>query len=249
MRTVPAITLSSVLLTTSAALVTGAQEPGTDVEFLGDIDDEIIVTAEKPERGEMPSPTYIVQTYSVVNRGSRLYREGRYSEALPYLVTAAKRGFKWAQARAGDIYLHGRGGVARDIEAGIGWLGVAAMPETDPAIRNYFRDAMAEVRPEHLLHFATIVADYRRQWGSDGYRVTCERAPKIDGIHGSQSLRMKRLRCTFMDEIPLCRTPYGDPSGAWSGSVTSRGNSRWGAGADCCLATAPRLGSVSDSHS
>ena len=218
MRAVSAIAVCFALLPATAALGAevppGLQEPETDVTFTGDIEDEIIVTAERPERGEIPSPTYIVQTYSVVNRGSRLYRQGKYKEALPHLVTAAKRGFKWAQARVGDIYLHGRDGVPRDIEAGIGWLGVAAMLETDPAIRNYFRAAMAEVRPEHLLHFATIVAEYRRQWSSDDYRVTCERAPRIDGIHGSQSLRMKRLRCTFMDEIPLCRTPFGDPSGA-----------------------------------
>lgn len=218
MRAISAIAVCFALLPSPAALgaevPVGLQEPETDVEFTGDIEDEIIVTAEKLARGEIPSPTYIVQTYSVVNRGSRLYREGKYKEALPHLVTAAKRGFKWAQARTGDIYLHGRDGVPRDIEAGIGWLGVAAKPETDPAIRNYFRDAMAEVRPEHLLYFATIVAEYRRQWSSDGYRVTCERAPRIDGIHGSQSLRMKQLRCAFMDEIPLCRTPFGDPSGA-----------------------------------
>jgi len=174
--------------------------------------EEVVVTAERLERGKVPSPTYMVQTYSVVNRGARLYRQGKYKEALPYLTTAAKRGFKWAQARTGDIHLHGRGGVPRNIEAGIGWLGVAATPRTAPAIRNYFKDVMSELPPEHVWHFATIVADYRRKWDSKGSRVQCERVPG-KRIDGSKSLRIKRLKCTFMDEIPLCRTPYGDPGG------------------------------------
>ena len=47
---------------------------------------------------------------------------------------SAKRGFKWPQAMAGDIYLHGRGAVPRDLEAGIGWLGAVASPRTEPQI-------------------------------------------------------------------------------------------------------------------
>ena len=79
------------------------------------------MTADRLEKGAMPTQTIIVQTYSLLRRGKRLYNERRYKEALPYLLIAGKRGFKWAQAMAGDIYLQGRGGVARDIEAGMGW--------------------------------------------------------------------------------------------------------------------------------
>ena len=110
--------------------------------------EEVIVTADRLEKGEMPSQTIIVQTYNVLQRGKRLYNERRYKEALPYLLIASKRGFKWAQAMAGDIYVHGRGGVPRDIEEGMGWLGVAARPQTAPRIQTYFRRALAEMSPQ-----------------------------------------------------------------------------------------------------
>ena len=70
------------------------------------------MTADRLEKGAMPTQTIIVQTYSVLRRGKRLYNERKYKEALPYLLIASKRGFKWAQAMAGDIYVHGRGGCA-----------------------------------------------------------------------------------------------------------------------------------------
>ena len=96
-------------------------------------DDEIIVTAPVisvpgPAQGEMPSPEFIVQIYNAEHRGAELYERKRYRQALPYLLAAAKRGFKWSQASLADIYLYGRGGVPKDLEAGIGWLGVAAEP-------------------------------------------------------------------------------------------------------------------------
>ena len=49
----------------------------------------------------------------------------------------AKRGFKTAQARLAYIYLHGLGGIPYDPVRGVGWLSVAASPETMPWIRRY----------------------------------------------------------------------------------------------------------------
>lgn len=70
----------------------GAMAPG------GDYVEEVIVTGDRLEKGAIPTQTIIVQTYSVLRRGKRLYNEHRYADALPYLLTAGKRGFKWAQA-------------------------------------------------------------------------------------------------------------------------------------------------------
>ena len=46
-------------------------------------------------RGERPTGTVITQTYNVRQRGMSLYDERRYREALPLLLIAAERGFKW----------------------------------------------------------------------------------------------------------------------------------------------------------
>ena len=93
-------------------------------------DEEMVVTAAPLAPGEVPSSRYIADTYNAVDEGTRLYQEERYKEALPHLEVAAKRGFKWAAARAGDIYLHGRGGAPKSISVGLAWLGVAAEPRT-----------------------------------------------------------------------------------------------------------------------
>ena len=175
--------------------------------------EEVIVLAERLEKGSVPSPTIIVQTYSVRERGMRLYEAGRYGEALPLLLLAAKRGFKWPQAMAGDIYLHGRGDVERDLESGIGWLGVAAAPTTETMIDSYFRRAMAEFSDVQRAHAEAIVRRFREQWASADWLVACRRDVSLAGVSVVRSLRLgKRLQCGFMHETPVCRAPYVDPS-------------------------------------
>ena len=173
--------------------------------------EEIVVTADRLEKGAMPTQTIIVQTYNVLLRGKRLYNERRYKEALPYLLIAGKRGFKWAQAMTGDIYLQGRGGVTRDIEAGMGWLGVAARPQTAPRIQTYFRHALAEMSPRQRAHIEEVVSHYREEWSSRDWRVSCRRTiSSSPAALGVMSLRLnKRMHCTFMDETPVCRQPLG----------------------------------------
>ena len=173
----------------------------------GDVEEMVvtapIVAAPGPEPGEMPSGQFIAGVYDAMNRGSQLYRDGRYKEALPFLLVAAKRGFKWAQASAADIYLYGRGGVPVDLETGIGWLGVAAQPKTTNAILRFFEDSKDRL-PERYSDAAvqTIVSDYRNRFGHRAHRVTC----RFDADQGvAWSFNFKRLRCHFMDEATQCR--------------------------------------------
>lgn len=124
---------------------------------------------------------------------------------------AGKRGFKWAQAMAGDIYLHGRGRVPRDIEEGMGWLGVAARPQTSPRIQTYFRQALAEMSPTQQERVHAVVRRYREQWSSRDWRVSCRRTVSWGpAAMGVTSLRLnKQMHCSFMHEAPVCRQPLG----------------------------------------
>ncbi len=171
--------------------------------------EEVIVTAERLKKGAIPTQTVIVQTYDALRRGKRLYNARRYAEALPHLLLAAKRGFKWAQAMAGDIYLHGRGGVPRSIESGMGWLGVASRPQTALVIRSYFDEAMSEIPASARPGIVDVVAHYRERWSSRDWRVSCRRSTaKTPWGMGVMSLRLnKRLSCVFTDEVPVCREP------------------------------------------
>ena len=170
--------------------------------------EEMVVTAPvvrtpAPEPGQIPSGAFISEVYEAANRGSQLYREKRYKEALPFLVVAAKRGFKWAQASAADIYLHGRGGVPSDLEAGIGWLGVAAEPRTSTSILAYYNETR-DLLPERFTDDAldAIVADYRAQYGNGEHRVAC----RFDTDPGNAwSFNFKTLRCHFIDEATQCQ--------------------------------------------
>lgn len=196
--------------------IAAADDPGNsstvERHSSGDIVEEMIVTAEPLEKGKVPTGTIIAQTYNVRDRGMWLYEERRYREALPLLLVAAKRGFKWPQAMAGDIYLHGRGDVARSLESGIGWLGVAAAPQTEPTIDSYYREVMQEL-PTQLREAAAATVDrYRRQWASAGWRVSCRRDISDSVTPVVTSLRLnRRLRCAFIDEVPVCRPAYLDP--------------------------------------
>ena len=162
-----------------------------------------VVRAPAPERGQIPSGAFISEVYEAANRGSQLYREKRYKAALPFLVVAAKRGFKWAQASAADIYLHGRGGVPADLETGIGWLGVAAQPKSTNSIVRYYRETR-DLMPERFTEDAldAIVADYRARYGNQGHRVAC----RLDSDPGNAwSFNFKTLRCHFIDEATQCQ--------------------------------------------
>ena len=214
-RRVYAVAVCAIALVhaSAASATDSAGEPSSEAE--GYVE-EVIVTADRLEKGAMPTQTIMVQTYSVLQRGKRLYNERRYEEALPYLLMTAKRGFKWAQAMAADIYLHGRGGVPRDIEEGMGWLGVAARPQTAPRIQTYFRRALAELSPGQRAHVEDVVRRYRAEWSSRDWRVSCRRTVSSSpAAMGVLSLRLnKRMHCTFMDEVPVCRQTLGDSAGA-----------------------------------
>ena len=207
----PTPTINSSRLAVLALLACGlatAAPQELDSGVGADYDEEVVVTAERLEKGDWPSGTIITQTYNVRQRGMFLYEVGRYEEALPLLLVAAERGFKWPQAMAGDIYLHGRGGVPRDLRSGIGWLGVAASPRTSPQIDTYFRQAMAELPDRMRTAAEAAVDEYRERWDSDGWRVACRRTVSELANSVVMSLRLnKRLRCTFWDEIPVCRQP------------------------------------------
>ena len=174
--------------------------------YAGDVEEMVVVapiiTAPAPEFGQIPSGAFISQVYEAASRGAELYREKRYKEALPFLVIAAKRGFKWAQASAADIYLHGRGGVEVDLEAGIGWLGVAAQPRTTNSIMEFYKDSR-ELLPERYTPEAVdqIVSNYRSEYGNLTHRVACRHQP----IDPGWSMRIKNLRCHFIDEATQCR--------------------------------------------
>ena len=188
-----------------------ARESSDGADAGADYVEEVVVTAERLEKGEWPTGTIITQTYNVRQRGMLLYELGRYEEALPLLLVAAERGFKWPQAMAADIYLHGRGGVPRDLRSGLGWLGVAASPRTSPQIDSYFRQAMAELPDQMRKAAEATVDEYRSRWDSRDWRVSCRRVVSESATSVVMSLRLnKRLRCIFWDEIPVCRQPFLD---------------------------------------
>ena len=203
--------LSVLVLLACGAATAATRESPADSAVGADYVEEVVVTAERLKKGEWPTGTIITQTYNVRRRGMLLYELGRYEEALPLLLVAAERGFKWPQAMAADIYLHGRGSVRRDLRSGFGWLGVAASPRTSPQIDSYFRQAMAELPDPMRTAAQATVDEYRERWDSRGWRVSCRRTVSESANSVATSLRLnKRLRCAFMDEIPICRQPYLD---------------------------------------
>ena len=150
----------------------------------------------------MPSGQFISQVYDAYSHGATLYQDKRYKEALPFLLAAAKRGFKWAQASAADIYLHGRGGVPVDLEAGIGWLGVAAEARTAHSIVEFYDESRALLPTRYTPEAVEeIVATYRAEYANSLHRVACRSA----AFDPSFSIRIKSVRCHFIDMATQCR--------------------------------------------
>jgi hypothetical protein len=133
-----------------------------------------------------------LETYKARSKGSLLYRQGKFAEAFPYLLVAAKRGFKLAQARVGFLFQQGLG-TERDGEAAIAWLALSSTPDTLPEIRNYFRQQWAKIPPEYLPYLEEVIEEYREAFGDRENRVVCDMSRKA-GTH------FEKLTCRFMDE-------------------------------------------------
>ncbi len=155
-------------------------------------DEEMIVTAPKPGKGKVPQFEYLLETYKARSKGSMLYRSGKYAESFPYLLVAAKRGFRLAQARVGFLFQQGIG-TPRDGEAAIAWLALAATPDTLPEIMNYYRSQWDKIPPEYIPRIELLIDEYREQYGNRENRVVCDMSRKA-GTH------FKKLTCRFMDE-------------------------------------------------
>lgn len=127
-------------------------------------------------------------------RGARLYKQGKYAEALPFLLVGARVGFKMSQARVGAIYLHGLGSVEKDVTKGIGWMGVASEPTTAPTIRRTWKQILSSVREDQIPLVEQIVAAYIAKYGSGATGTNCEMKSNTKSF-------ISRLDCSLTDEL------------------------------------------------
>lgn len=174
-------------------LAQGCEVGGAEQAATGSEVEEMVVTAPREERGKMPTRNYLQETYAARARGAVLYRLGRYEDAFPYLLAAAKRGFKFAQARVGFLYQQGIG-TPQDPDAAVGFLGIAARGSSMPEIRNYFRELWRKIPEEHHPYYARLIDRYDEQYGTEANRVVCDRSHKA-------GTNFKHLTCRFMDEV------------------------------------------------
>lgn len=152
--------------------------------------EEMAVSA---ERLSVTSQVEMLDTYQAHEQGSRHFRRRDYARAYTHLLAAAKHGFKTSQARLGYIYLRGLGGIPYDPVRGIGWLSVAATPETLPWIRRYSKKIW-KIVPERYRADLEVVADrYREKYGQNATGVSCNRNRRA-GTHRVS------LTCLFDDE-------------------------------------------------
>ena len=158
-----------------------------------DVIEEVIVTAPEVARDKVQSLETIYEIYQARQTGAILYKQQKYREALPHLLQAAKRGFKFAQARVGFIYQQGLDEVPQDPEAAVGWLGVAAQGRTHPEILNYFNNLWARIPESYRPGFEEIIDYYVATYGNRANRVGCDLSHRA-GTY------MRELTCRFEDE-------------------------------------------------
>ena len=156
------------------------------------VPEEVLAIGEPGDPFKAHEYEYMQNTYDARGKGSCLYRQGHYGESFPYLLAAAKRGFKFAQARVSFLYQQGLG-TDPDAEAAVGWLSVAAVGETHPAIRNSFREVWGRIPDQHRPHYERVVEEYRSKYASRLHRVSCDLSPKTGSY-------MHALTCRFWDE-------------------------------------------------
>ena len=153
--------------------------------------EHLIVTGEAEDSLESERRAYLDH-----RRGMFLYSRGKYEEALPYLTSSAKHGYKDSQARLAHLYLHGLGGVRRSDVVGIAWMGVAAHGETTPIIQRRYDELMAAVPPHHMESLKRVVEEYVEKYGQFDQNVECDVAKHA-------STHIAKNRCYFEYEFAV----------------------------------------------
>ena len=190
----------------------GAEGDSVDPRF-DDVDEEVIVTGEPVDRHQVVNLDTMMGIYQSRLQGSIHYRRQEYAEALPHLLAAARRGFKFAQARVGFILQQGVDGVPQDPEAAVAWLGIASKGDTHPEIRNYFNALWDRIPTQRCPHLEDLITVYDERYGSRANRVTCDMSHKA-------GTWLKKLTCRFQDEHLYKIGADFDPHG-WATSSTA----------------------------
>ena len=166
-----------------------AAERHTDIEppvpFTDDGVEELVVVGESDETVESRRRAHLDHL-----KGMSLYESGRYEEALPYLLAAAKRGYKDSQARLAHLYLHGLGGLKRSDKLGIVWMGVAAYGDTKPIIQRRYEQLMSAVPSQHVGTLKTAVEEYVARYGQFEQTVECD-------VQTQAGTNIAKTRCYF----------------------------------------------------
>ena len=173
-------------------LSTAADDESSTVSSRDNVE-EVVVTG---ETFEIDTTVAFERLTESNGKGAKLYKQGKYKEALPYLLVGAKTGFKMSQARVGAIYLGGLGGVQKDFRKGVGWLGVASEPITAPEIRNTWKRVLKNVPSSNKDEVTAIVAAYVSLYGSGATGTECEMTANTKSFISS-------LECTLDDEFYL----------------------------------------------
>ena len=184
-------------LATSGLPSFGAEQSSVSEDRANDRVEEVVVIGEPVQRGKPPEFEFLRHVYDSRREGMKLYKDGRYEEAFPLLLQAAKRGFKLAQVRVAYLYASGIG-TPRDLRAAIGFLGVAAKSPTHPDILNRFNHVWRQVPTEHRPPLEQIIDRFDSLYGTRANRVACDRSHRA-GTY------IRRLRCDFMDQCSLYR--------------------------------------------
>lgn len=155
------------------------------------VGEEIVVVG---EASEGPGPLEMVEIMNAHVSAGQLYRKKKYAEALEYLEIAAKGGMKRSQAQLGAILLGmtGKTEVPRDPKSGVGWLGVAAYGNTEPAYRKEYERVYNAINPAQHPMIDKIVDDYIAKYGPEATKVSCEQTRRA-------GTRLSRLICSFDD--------------------------------------------------
>ena len=186
--------LSLLVITPWAAQTAPAQEQEDATARQEQQEVEEVVVTETPVHTAIPTVELIQATYKARHKGGRLYRLGQYEEALPLLLVAARKGFKMEQARVSFLYQQGLG-TEQDVEAAVGWLGVAARGETTPEIRGRFKEIWARIPQARRPHFEAVIDEYEKRYGNEANRTACNNRMVVN-----QQLRRKRIfECDFME--------------------------------------------------